>query len=80
MLHRHSEFVNRSCVHDNELLYSIEGGEFLDYLSDYKLLKNDTCSKLIVTFYFLLVQCKLCISCLMVQKREYIYMLCNVYP
>jgi len=33
-----------SCEHDNELVGSIKGREFLDYLSDYKLFKKDSAS------------------------------------
>jgi hypothetical protein len=31
-----------SCEHGNEPSISIKGGEFLDYLSDYQLLKKDS--------------------------------------
>jgi hypothetical protein len=31
-----------SCEHGNEPLGSIKGGEFLDWLSDYYLLKKDS--------------------------------------
>jgi hypothetical protein len=31
-----------SCEHGNELLGFIKGGKFLDYMSDYQLLKKDS--------------------------------------
>jgi hypothetical protein len=31
-----------SCEHGNKPSVSIEGGEFLDWLSDYQLLKKDS--------------------------------------
>jgi hypothetical protein len=34
--------VTRSCEHGNEISGSIKGGEFLDYISDYQLLKKDS--------------------------------------
>jgi hypothetical protein len=34
--------VASSCEYDKELLGSIKGGEFLDYLSDYELFKEDS--------------------------------------
>jgi hypothetical protein len=34
--------VAGSCEYDNELLGSVKGGEFLHYLSDYWLLKEDS--------------------------------------
>jgi hypothetical protein len=30
------------CEHDNEPLGSLKGGEFLDYMGDYELLKKDS--------------------------------------
>jgi len=42
--------VADSCEHGNEPSVSIKGWGFLDYLSDYKLLKND-CSMELVSCY-----------------------------
>jgi hypothetical protein len=38
------EPVTGSCEHGNEPSVSINGGEFLDYISDYQLLKKDSAS------------------------------------
>jgi len=45
--------VAGSCEHCNEALGSIKGKEFLDYLSDYQLLKKDSASmELVVEMKF----------------------------
>jgi hypothetical protein len=42
----------RSCEHGNKMFGSIEGGDFLDYLSDYELHKKDLYEISTITHYF----------------------------